>query len=212
MDWNVARQVLTVIAAERDRRREALEKEEIWDYAQDKWLFEELPFVNELCLTLIVAVWHQLEREVVHVAARATEDGQPINRQTYEQSVRRQRKEAKTKGIASLLVRLGTESPKWMETLRLLANCYKHEPDRRPSEALLTQIHLPLKPTERLVVAYAPLAESRLFLNGLSASLGVEERYDYCNVASVFISRAEDFLIQVKASSALATLSGDPSR
>lgn len=210
MDWNVAGQILTIIEAERDRRREALEKEEIWDYARDRWLFEELPFVNELCLTLIVAVWHQLEREIVHLAARATENGQPVNRWMYEENVRRRRKEAKTKGLASMLTHLGMDCPAWMETLRLLANCYKHEPDRRPGEALLAQIELPLKPTEPLVVAYAPLAESRLFLGGLAASLGVEEHYDYCGIASTFISRAEDLLTQAKASSILSDIEWGP--
>jgi hypothetical protein len=57
------------------------------DLASDQWQFGDEPFVNELCLILLVAVWHQVEREVIWLAARVTGDGKQITREQYLKNV-----------------------------------------------------------------------------------------------------------------------------
>ena len=97
--------------------------------------------------------------------------------------------------------------PAWessMETLRLLANCYKHDPSRSPDEDLLK--HLKLDPT----VMYASLPESRCFRKGLALSLDLEEDADYCAIAEELLARAEHFLADVEQQPAIGKVKWGP--
>ena len=49
------------------------------DYAYDQWLFTDEPFVNELCLVLLVVIRHQLERELLGLLARVIVDAKEID-------------------------------------------------------------------------------------------------------------------------------------
>ena len=61
-----------------------------------------------------------------------------------------------------------------METLRQLANCYKHDPSGRPDPKLLGHLKMELVPKRRpLTVDYAPLPESDYFRAGLARSLSL---------------------------------------
>ena len=91
MEFDVWREMISVIRVEQ-KKRGALSPDEDVDSASDRWLFKDQPFINELCLMLLVALWHQLEREVVGLAARSTDDGQEINYQQYEQNVEKEQK------------------------------------------------------------------------------------------------------------------------
>ena len=152
VDTRVAREILSVVGAERRRRQDLLTDADA-EYAYDQWRFEDLPFINELCLTLLVVLWHQIERELVHRAARVTADGKPLEWREYLGNIHRKRRLLSRHGVARLGAELAVDLPDWIETLRLLANCYKHDPMTRPSEALLNHLKLPSKPKERLVVA-----------------------------------------------------------
>src|SRR5262249_45377892 len=119
MDWKAARDVLGVIRVERERRRGLLRDVEEDDYAYDLWMFEHLPFVNELCLTLLVAVWHQVERELVYMAARVVPEGNPIDGLTYATNVVARRGEMR-QGVRKFCAALGVTVPDSLETLRLI--------------------------------------------------------------------------------------------
>ena len=62
MDMTVAREVLRVFRTERRRRLAALPDHA--DAADDQVVPLDEPFVNELCLMLLVAVRHQVEEGV----------------------------------------------------------------------------------------------------------------------------------------------------
>jgi hypothetical protein len=199
MDTRLSREVLNIIKSERSRRRELLAEADS-EYAYDKWHFEDLPFVNELCLTLLVAVLHQIERKMVLLAARVTHDTAPISEQIYRERVRQRREEFRRKKMWHIASELGLCVPDWLEALRLLANCYKHDPMARPDEDLLKHLKLPLSPTAPLVDSYAPMVESEFFLNGLAAFLGIGDSADYCAVTEELISRADQFMTDVEGS------------
>jgi hypothetical protein len=85
--------------------------------------------------------------------------------------------------------------PEWkssVETLRLLANCYKHDPLRVPARKLLK--HLQLDVTER----YAPLPESRYFRRGLAAYVKLPNDAGYCDIAERLLDRAASFLADLQ--------------
>lgn len=49
--------------------------------------------INELCLTLLVAIWHNVERELVWISARVTRNGRELDGEQYEQRVQEERKQ-----------------------------------------------------------------------------------------------------------------------
>jgi hypothetical protein len=209
MDIKVAREILSVIKSERRRRRVLLSGEND-DYAYDQWRFDDLPFINELCLTLLVAVLHQVERELVLRAARVSADGAPIDKDVYQERVRQRRKDFRERRMSNVAAELGLTIPDWLEALRLVANCYKHDPSARPDEKLLNHLRLPLKPNEPLVEWYASLSESQLFLDGLAAFLDVREDADYCAVTEDLLSRTEEFMADIERSGRLSPVDWGP--
>lgn len=206
MDSRIAKEVISLIRVESERRSHRLSEDP--DVAYHQWRFTDEPFINEMCLMVLVAVRHQVERELVCLAARAGK-GQTITRREYQQSLEEQRKRLRdqnkkqqTSGWNSLIATLKLDSlAEWstsMETLRLLANSLKHEPTQQPDKKLLEHLKLPLKPEGRLTVGYAPLAESRCFREGLAASIGLPIHADYCAIADSFVDLASQFLGNVQ--------------
>jgi hypothetical protein len=92
-----------------DRRRQADP-----NAAYDQWVFSDLPFINEMCLILLIAVRHQVERELIALAARAN-GGSTVPRKQYQQNVMDQRKRLKARdGWRNLIAALKLASfPEW---------------------------------------------------------------------------------------------------
>lgn len=83
-----------------------------------------------------------------------------------------------------------------METLRLLANSYKHAPHGGPDNDLLKHLKEHLKFRRRR--KYASLPESHRLREGLALSLGLGKDTDYCDIAEEFVGLADRFLGKVK--------------
>lgn len=196
MDTQLAKNVIGVIRAERDSRRASLRDQDP-DVAYDVWVFRDEPFINELCLMLLVAIRHHVERELVWAAARVTSDRRPLKGDEYSQRVQDERQKLRTQnGWSELAVKLElhtfTEWASSMETLRLLANSYKHDPASRPDRKLLEHLHLDWS------LNYGPLPESPALRTGLAAYLDLEERADYCDIAEELLRRADTFVAEVQ--------------
>ena len=193
MDTKVAKATIDVIRRERKRRRSRLPNHPDAAYAQ--WLFWDSPFVNELCLLVLVAIHHQVERELIRVAAQKTDDGKPLSRAEYQEHLRIERAKWRS-DRKSVIKRLKLDSfPEWdrdLEALRQLANGYKHTPSRRPDDTLLKLLQLDLKRH------YAPLPESDSIREGLAVYLKLKKNADYCAIASKLLRRADKFLTAVK--------------
>ena len=169
-----------------------------------------------MCLLVLVALHHQVERELVFLAARANA-GPTITSKQYQRNVKDQREKLRSpQGKRELIVTLTLKSfPEWdksMETLRLLANCFKHDPRQQPDEALLKHLNLPnvdrLKQLKPLMDGYLPLPESSSFKEGLSASVNLPKDADYCAIANRFADLAGQFLEDVRQSTSLARITG----
>ncbi len=193
MDTKIAKETLKVIREERKGQLAKLPDHQ--DAAYDQWLFYVEPFVNDLCLMLLVAIRHQVERELLSLAARVTNDGKTITTERYRERVQEIRslkkgcwpEISKTLGLPSF--------PDWngsMKTLQLLANCYKHEPSQGPEKKLLK--HLGLDQTRE----YAPLPESGCFREGLALYLKLDKNTDYCDIAEELLKQADGFLASVQ--------------
>lgn len=211
-DLKVARAMIDLIGTERHRRSGRLKNEDP-DFAYDQWLFIDEPFINDMCLLALVALRHQVERELIMLAARASA-GPAITRQQYQENVLKLREKARTgKGWKDVVATLNLASfPEWgtaLETLRLLANCLKHEPTQEPDQKLLKHLRLPLKPPGQLnVVCYAPLSESSCFREGLAASVKLPADADYCAIADAFVEAANQLLENVRRKTTLARITG----
>jgi hypothetical protein len=199
MDTSVPKQMIDLIRAERQRRAlMALQlADENSDLASDVWQFRDEPLVNELCLILLVAVWHQVEREVISLAARVTSDGKQITREQYLGNLDRTEGEWRYKRSRGKVIRkLDLDRfPKWessIKTLNLLANCYKHDSTKTPGTMLLE--HLRLDVTQRCM----PLHESSYLRKGLAASVGLPEGAAFCDIAEELLASAATFLVEIQ--------------
>ena len=193
METDILRHMIAVIKAEEQRRRALLEDKDP-NFAYDQWLFTDAPFVNELYLILLVSLRHQVERELVGLAARAADDGKEISGQQYQKRVRELRigKRWDWQEINNRLKPESCEGYPSMEALRLLANSYKHDPSMEPNDDLLKLLKL------ETGVNYAPLPESNSLQEGLAEFIGLGKDTGYCDITARFVDIATDFLDKVR--------------
>ena len=202
--------MLNVIRTENELRSDRLESEDA-AVAYNQWMSTDMPFINEMCLMLLVAIRHQLERELLFIAARAGA-ARTITRKQYQQNVTTERLRLRQHGWKDLTARLDlTSFAAWgesMKTLHLLANCLKHEPWQQPDEELLKHLKLPVNRPEPLIVGYMPLPESNCFREGLAVSVNLQKDADYCDIAEKFVELANQFLEDVRQNTKLSRVSG----
>jgi hypothetical protein len=195
MEFGSFKEMISVIRSEQQRRASLLNDQD--PSAIDQWMYEDRPFVNELCLILLVALWHQVEREVVGLAARAWDDTAKISRQQYEgnrekvQDILRSEK----KGWKAIGAKLELQScdgyGPLKDVLRLLANSYKHDPSTRAVQKLLKNLSLDT------TLKYASLPESDGVREGFATLIGLGKDADYCDIAEKFVDIANIFLVCV---------------
>lgn len=196
MDSSTARKIIEIIKNDRDVARDLLEKD-IPEDASYIWQSHYEADYNEMCLALLVAVRHQVERELVLIAARVPDDRRELDQARYRHEVENERKRLKNDGWKGIIAKLQLETfSSWdssMKLLQILVNLYKHDPWVTPDRELLSFLNLPMG------VPYAPLAESQDVKEGLNAYLGLEERSNFCDIASELLDRADQFLAEVKS-------------
>jgi hypothetical protein len=171
-----------------------------------------------MCLVLLVSIRHLLERELVRLGARVSGDGKPIPDKEYWRLVAEEREGLRRRdGWKNLAAKLNLASfAEWnvsLETLRLLANTYKHEPGyATPGEDLLA--HLGLNPiiSTRPTVTYASLPESQHFREALALHLGLAKDGDYAGIAEEFLNIVEKFVAGVERQPHIGAIKPTPVR
>lgn len=160
---------------------------------------------------LLVSLNHQVERELVGLAARAADEGKEISGQQYKEKVRElaeQLRKNNKGGWKEIKKRLklddSCEGFDCMEALRFLANSYKHHPSMEPNDQMLTL--LGLNPG----VNYAPLPESDAVQKGLAGFIGLGEDTGYCDIAVRFVDIASDFLASVQSRKGVSPVKWGP--
>jgi hypothetical protein len=212
MDFRVAREMIGIIKTERQDRLDRL-KNDNQDEAFHQWADIDEPFINDMCLMVLVALHHQLERELVFRAARANRGFPMTWDQCQEGELKLQKRLSDRKSSnaawSDLRANLNLVTfPRWMETLRLLANSFKHGLWQQPNKALLDHLRLPPKPEGPLIVDYAPLSQSRRFRSGLAASLGLANDADYCAITEAFMALIDELLWDVSQKTTPAKIAG----
>ena len=146
------------------------------------------------CLGSPVTVVRHVEG-VLHFAACAADNGQKIDRAQYLARIDELRKMKKAKERSEIEKRLSLRSSshhRAIEALRLLANAYKHDPRKQPTNKLIA--HLGLHPT----LAYAELSESDELQKGLARIVGLTGNAGYSAIAEGFVNHVEGFLYDVQ--------------
>ena len=203
MEIDILKQMISVIRVE-EQRRASLPTDENSNFAYDQWLFTDEPFVNELCLMLLVTLRHQVGRELVWLAARAADDGKEISGQQYYDNISQLQKPKGWEKIKDRLKLESCEGYPYIEVLRLLANSYKHDPYMEPDRKLLELLQL------ETGVNYDLLPESNSLREGLSAFLGLGKDSTYCDIAERFVDIANDFLGTVQNRTKLSRVKRSP--
>jgi hypothetical protein len=183
----------------RDEAQRILARFEADDPEQgyERWLWEGQRFIADLALSILLAIHHEIERDLVLLAARSRDNGRRLTVAEYQERVKQERESLKgSKGHKALVTRLGLMTlADWrsIELLRLLSNSYKHNPEAEPDSKLLAFLYL-----ER-GVPYAPIAESDAVRKGLLTFLDLPDEGDFCDVADELLTRSARFVASAAA-------------
>ncbi len=197
--------MIGVIRNEQKRRASQLENEDP-RYAYDQWLFTDEPFINDLCLMLLVTLRHQVEKELVSLAALAMNNGREIDSQQYWDNVKKLKKRNTWdwENINNRIKPKLASEHAHVNTLRLLANSYKHDPSSEPSIDLLKSLGLDIGAN------YASLAESDALRTKLAESINLDKEADYCDIVERFIVIASDYIENIRNRTKLSPIKRRP--
>jgi hypothetical protein len=201
METRILKEMIGVVKAEHLRRETQLDTV-VPDYQYDHWQFTDLPFVNELYLMVLVALRHQVERELVKFAARSS--GTEISSKDYRVNVQNERellrKRDGWKNLAKKLMLRECNGYTFMEALRHLANSYKHGPNMEPDEKLLALLGLGSD------VNYAPLPESNALREALGIFVGLGKDAAFYEIAERFVDEAANHLNDIQRRVTLSSI------
>jgi len=145
-------------------------------------------FLNEFYLLVLVFVWHQSEKDLVQLAARADETlTTELTADEYKEDVLRL---SRPRSWFEISGRLGpgpeiSQYRVCWDILRPSVNLYKHGPFDKPNEDLLR--NLGLDPAEN----YASLADSGDVREALCSELGFPKDERYSGIADAFIQSCQ---------------------
>jgi hypothetical protein len=196
MDASLLKDMIRLIKAEQSRREAELPEEDEDGSVYAQWAHVDLPFVNELYLMLLVAIRHQVEKELYKLAASASNDGKDLTSAEFQAELKKLKDQRKGawKTIEERLKLKLYEQWKCLGALREMSNCYKHEPYSRPSKELLKLLRL------ETGVNYAELSQSRRLQEGLAVFIGLHKDAGYSDITERFLDLADRFLKEVAQS------------
>ncbi len=113
------------------------------DAADCQATFYDTPLTNELYLLVLLFMWHEIEKEILLLAALSgSQATSPITRDEYRKEVVRLetlRPDKRKKELEKRLPALDQGAWDLLDVLRLLANSFKHDPFDKPSDVLLNR-------------------------------------------------------------------------
>ncbi len=208
MEVRLLKELTAVIRTEQRRRAELLRDEDP-DFAYDQWIFNDEPLLNELCLMFLVTLRHQIERELVWIAALAADDGREIEGEQYRERVEELRVGLINwdwKRIGGRLKLKACTEYQAMEVLRLLSNSYKHDLSVDATEELRTLLRLDAK------FNYAALPESGAVREAIAVCVGLGKDSGYWDIAERYVDLASRFLANIKSRTQLSKIKHKPTR
>lgn len=199
MNTKMAQEVIRIIRVERNERLERLERLERAKTEEDDYYYQiiEEPFINELCLMLLVAIRHEIERELTIFIAKKTSERKGHTHYDFGEWVKEERKRldglVREKGWSAFYseLELETGTRKWLEILRELSNSCKHDA-WGCSKRLIRKLNLPEKQL------YMAPAESPSIREALAKSVGLASDADYLTIAETFVNLASALLSNFK--------------
>jgi len=171
------------------------------DAADVQATFNDTPLTNELYLLVLLFVSHDVEKEIVLLAAlSASQDTSPITRDDYRKEANRiggLGLEKKKKELEKRLPALDQRAWDLLDLLRLLANSLKHDPFDKPSGVLLKRLGL----SENM--NYASLYESGAVRFGLGKFLGIGDDAAFSEIVEAICKSCDRVLFMLRAATPL---------
>jgi len=199
MNADLMRWLAGLVEAE-EQNRENARSSMLPDAAYHQAIFHDEPLTNELYLLVLLFMWHEVEREIMLLAALSgLQDASPISRDDYKKEVDRlghPRGEARKKEIEKRLL-LDRSSWDLLDVLRLLANSFKHDPFGKPNARLLKRLGL----TDNM--NYASLSESGAVRFGLGKFLGIGDGATFCEIVDALRKSCDKILFMLRSGTPL---------
>ena len=199
MDKFIFQQMIEAITSEQLRRDcsiQDLSPEE----ACDQILYIDEPFINELCLIVLVVLRHYIERELLVLAARTVKGKQSISMKEFKHNLKtlcNMNKKGDFTGINWEKVNGKINHEKLdkfyiIDCLRVVSNCYKHNIRMAPNKELLELLSLDQNPDK-----YDSLIDSKAIQSSLARIVDVNKNASYKEIFEKFIEVADAFLKKV---------------
>jgi hypothetical protein len=199
MNTDLIRSLVGLVEAEEQNRKNARSSMPV-EAADYQATFRDTPLVNELYLLVLLFIWHEVEKEIVLIAALSSMvDNSPISRDDYSKEVDRLGSlDGKTRK-RELKKLLPLDRRQWdlLEVLRLLANSFKHDPFDKPNGILLKRLGLPENAN------YAPLSESGAVRFGLSKFLGIGDEATFSEIVNALRKSCDQILFVLRSGTRL---------
>lgn len=201
MNRKLVKSLVELVRTE-ERSREDLRASMSPDASYYKATFHDDPLTNELYLLVLLFMWHELEKEIVLMAALSSaEDASPMTRDGHRQEVKRISKlkpEAKKRAaIEKRLPALDIRAWELLDVLRLLANSFKHNPFGKPNRQLLERLGLPEN------MNHGTLSESGAVRFGLGKFLGVGDDVSFSEIVDAVRKSCDRILLSLESGTPL---------
>jgi len=200
MNTKLIKALVKLVKSE-EQNRERARKSMPPDAAYNQAIFHDTPLTNELYLLVLLFVWHDIEKEIVLLAAlSAVRNPSPITRDDYGKEVRRLEglgQDKRRKELEQLLPKIDTRAWDFLDTLRLLANSFKHDPFDKPKAILLKRLGLPGN------MNYASLSESGAVRFGLGRVLAIGDDAEFSEIVDAVYKSCDRLLFLLRAATPL---------
>jgi hypothetical protein len=200
MNAKLIRSLTQFIRAD-EESRESVRASMSAEAAHCQAIFRDGPLTNELYLLVLLFMWHEIEKEIVLLAALSgVQNSSPLTRDDYQKEVEHlgsMRYEKRRIEIEKRLPALGTHSWELLDALRLLANSFKHDPFDKPDPRLLKHLRLPEN------MNYASMAESGAVRFGLAQLLGIGDEAPFSEIVEVVRKSCDRTLFILKTGTPL---------
>jgi hypothetical protein len=200
MNTNLIKSLIELVKAEELSRENARSLMPA-DAADYQATFRDTPLTNELYLLVLLFIWHEIEKEIVLIAALSgSQDASPITRDDYRKKVTRLEKlnqDRRKRELEKLLPALDPRAWDLLDVLRLLANSFKHDPFDKPKGVLIERLGLPKN------MNYAPMSESGAVRFGLAKFLGIGDDASFSQIVDAVCKSCDRILLALRAGTPL---------
>jgi len=168
------------------------------EVVDDQWIFNDGPLLRVLTTTVIVGVWHLVEKRLKRLIVLCTDDtskvGIELSHNEFGEALKKS-KAWKFKDIKNQAQKVHIDLKqcshfKDMDLLRKISNSWKHQPSGEPNDDLITELNLDSSLTY-------DITEGKTVFEKIGTRFQLKED-DFAGILEEFLKRSITFLSDIE--------------